>query len=142
MLHKCKYFTIRELVPPHVFNERGEKAWGLLDSNALHMLDALRTHLGPITVNNWHIGGSFKESGLRTPKGRYYRPYSQHSFGRAFDCKFKNVSAEDAQAFVISNPDLFPYITRLEDAAITKTWLHFDTCNFGDQVNDIYVFKP
>lgn len=55
-MYKCSHFKIQELVPPAIFEARGEKAWELLDERLLITLDRLRDRFGPITVNNWHSG--------------------------------------------------------------------------------------
>jgi len=50
-MHICKHFKIQELVPPAVFDARGERAWELLDERMLITLDKLRERYGPVTVN-------------------------------------------------------------------------------------------
>jgi hypothetical protein len=126
---KCQHFLLQELIPPDIFLERGEAAWELLDPSALYSLDDLRETFGPIVVNDWHSGGNFKESGYRiatTPTGA---KYSQHKFGRAFDCKPVNVTPAEMSAYILANPTKFEHITTLEDVAKTITWLHFDVRN-------------
>ena len=125
-MYQCKHFEIYELVPPSVYEKRGQKAWELLDERALVTLDTLRDNLGVCTVNNYYFGGSRKWSGLRTPESPYYSPTSQHSLGKAFDCLFKTVSAEEARQHILSNRDLYPHITGLE---LDVSWLHFDIRN-------------
>lgn len=126
-MYVCKHFIIEELVPPHVYAERGEKAWELFDDRALITLDALRDKFGSITVNNWKWGGNRKWSGLRTPESPYYSPYSQHTFGRAFDCIFNKINTEDARHKVLKDrAELFPYITGVE---LKVSWFHFDCRN-------------
>ena len=138
--YECRHFVVQELVSPDVYADRGEKAWALLDTNALKTLDALRDKFGSITVNDWYWGGTFKESGLRTTSCEYYRPYSMHSFGKAFDCKFKDTTPEKVQEYILNNADEFPFLQRMEDTKSTKTWLHFDVGNHG--YYKPYVFKP
>ena len=55
-MYKCEYFKVHELVPPHVYNARGEKAWELLDEQLLRTLDRLRQRYGPMTINNYLWG--------------------------------------------------------------------------------------
>lgn len=124
--YKCEYFSVKELVPKHVYADRGERAWDLLEPNALRTLDALRTAYGPITINNWAIGGDRQWSGLRTDKAPVGTAYSQHQFGRAFDCLFNNITAEAVRVDILANPDKFPFINSLE---LGTSWLHFDTRN-------------
>lgn len=126
-MYKCRWFKIQELVPPHVYEERGEKAWELLDERALISLDALRDMFGPLTCNDWHIGGGRKWSGLRTAESPYYSPYSQHTMGRAFDVISGIHSAESMREKVLRHrKEKFSYITGLE---LNVTWLHFDVRN-------------
>jgi len=125
-MYKCEHFKIQELVPEAVFEARGNKAWELLDPAALFALDQLRDRFGPITVNNWSIGGPRNWSGLRTSGSPYYSPYSQHTFGRAFDCIFSNTTAEEVRQEILANPEDFPEITSME---LGTSWLHFDVRN-------------
>ena len=95
MTYRPRYFELRELVPPDIFDARGEAAWELLDLRALVTLDALRERFGPCIVNNWHVGGPLRESGLRNPLTSTGACYSQHKFGRAFDCKFRHADPRE-----------------------------------------------
>ena len=116
MIYKCQYFKIHELVPPHVYKERGEKAWELIDDRILKTIDMLRKDLGEATINNYEFGGDRQWSGLRTPDSPFYSPYSQHTFGRAVDILFKDVSAETVRKFILNNPDKYEFksITAVE----------------------------
>lgn len=124
MLYSPQFFAIHELVPRKVYEERGEAAWELLDASALKTLDQLRKKFGPMTVNNWYWGGNREWSGLRTEDSPYGSQYSQHRFGRAFDCIFRDATAEEVRQYVLANPDEFPYLTSLE---LGTSWFHFDT---------------
>lgn len=126
--YKCRHFEIHELVPPAVFNRRGEKAWELLDVRALITLDRLRDRYGRMTVNNWKWGGEREWSGLRTPDSPYFSPFSQHTFGRAFDVLFASHTAEEVRQQILgdkNHPD-FEFINSLE---LGVSWLHFDVRN-------------
>jgi hypothetical protein len=137
---KPKSFLLQELVPPDIYAARGERAWELLDPRALITLQSLRDALGPCIVNDWHKGGPHKESGLRsfhTPTGAVY---SQHRFGRGFDCKFKSVSPHEAMSYVMANYASFPHLTVIENPNATPTWFHFDTRLTSRP--DIWVVNP
>lgn len=126
-MYQCRHFIIQELVPPEVYRDRGEKAWELLDERALRTLDALRDEFGPCTVNDWHLGGKRQWSGLRTHDCGVGAKYSQHIFGRAFDCLFRNYSAQAVRDVVLrKRKSFFPYINGME---LNITWFHFDTRN-------------
>ena len=140
-MYRCQHFVVQELVGPQTYADLGEEmCWRLLDEPMLRTLDTFREQFGPITINNWSSGGPYKESGLRdllTPTGA---KYSQHKFGRAFDCKFKDLSPAAASAFILANPTKFPLLTTLEDVRFTPTWLHADSRNHSG--SGILVVKP
>lgn len=127
-MYKCEHFSIEELVPPKVFQDRGQKAWQLLDDRMLMTLDRLREKYGSMTVNSWKWGGDREWSGLRTSDSPYYSPYSQHSFGRAADVIFKYVTAEEVRQAILADPEehAFELINSFEEGV---SWLHFDVRN-------------
>ncbi len=127
-MYKCTYFALHELVPEEVYLERGESAWESLDESMLMSLDRLREHYGLMTVNNWYWGGSRQWSGLRIPGSPNYKPYSQHTFGRAADCLFEKYSAEEVRKDILSTPNdsKFELISSIE---LDVSWLHFDVRN-------------
>lgn len=131
-MYKCKHFKIYELVPKHIYEARGEKAWELLDEKLLMTIDTLRELLGcPITINNYNWGGDRNWSGVRTggfyaSLGEYDKSLSQHKYGRAVDMLIKGMEAEKVRQFIYKNKDKFPYITFVE----TKiNWVHIDVRN-------------
>lgn len=124
--YRPKFFDLRELVPPDVYATRGQAAWELLDPRALVVLDGLRETFGPCTVNDWHLGGSYKQSGLRDPVTGTGARLSQHKAGRAFDCKFKDATPREVFDQLLEHTEEWPLLTVLEDVEHTPTWLHFD----------------
>jgi len=139
-----KYFKIYELVPQPIYDKRGEKAWQLLDYRALKTLEWLRESLGQCTVNNWYWDGQYSQSGFRTEEAyirdsAYLKSLSQHKYGRAFDCKFKDYTAEEARQWILEEWENSGFdwpITLEEDVS----WLHFDVRNRPE--NKVYTFKP
>jgi len=127
-MYKCNHFAIHELVPRNVFEDRGEKAWELLDDRLLITLDRLRERYGSMTVNNWYWGKDREWSGLRTKESPFYSPYSQHTFGRAADCLFFKTSVEQVRQDILSMPtdSAFELIGSVE---LGVSWLHFDIRN-------------
>jgi hypothetical protein len=127
-MYTCDHFSIHELVPRSVYEKRGEKAWQLLDERLLITLDRLRKRYGSTTVNNWYWGKDREWSGLRTKESPYYSPFSQHTFGRAADCLFANISADEVRQDILASPNdsAFEYIGSLE---LGVSWLHFDVRN-------------
>jgi hypothetical protein len=140
MIYRPRHFQIEELVPPSIFEARGERAIELLDLEALVTLDLLRDRYGTLTVNDWHWEGHFTESGLRHPDTETGAKFSQHKFGRAFDCKFRRTTPREVFDDILEHDELFPKLTVLENVEHTPTWLHFDTRNHGRR--GIWVVNP
>lgn len=138
--YRPTYFGIEELVCPEIFQERGERAWELLLPAALHTLDTIREHVGPMTVNNWHVGGPYKDSGMRHFGSTVGARWSAHRFGMGFDCKFKNTTPQEVHAYILDHPSEFPFLTTLEAIKATPTWLHFDCRNHPYPM--IWVVNP
>lgn len=124
--YRPKHFDLRELVPPDIYMSRGQAAWELLEPRLLVAVDALREKFGPVTVNNWHLGGNFIESGLRDVVTGTGARLSQHKRGAAVDCKFNDVKPREVFDYLLAHPDEFPEITVLEDIESTPTWVHVD----------------
>lgn len=53
MIHKPVYFSLEELVCPHVYYRLGESAWQFFSVQLLETLDWVRERNGPMFVNNW-----------------------------------------------------------------------------------------
>ena len=137
---KCKHFIIQQLVPPEIYTSRGEGAWELLDSNLLIVLDQLYETFGRITINNWHSGGQYKESGLRLWASTTGAAFSQHKYGRAADCKPLDITVKQLYEGIIANQAQFPLLTTLENNAATPTWVHVDVRN--NQTAGIRIVNP
>jgi len=140
VIYKPKYFDIEELVSPEIFSVRGQRAWELLDTYALVTLDQLRERFGKIRINDWHWDGQFKYSGLRPEGGTTGNWWSQHRFGRAFDCKPKDITPQEMHAAILATPDKFPHIRALEAIVATPSWVHFDCRNH--ERPGIWVVNP
>lgn len=136
--YKAKYFDIRELVPEAVYEARGEKAWQLIDPRLIENADALREKLNvPLTCNNWHTGGPRDQSGLRVPGQSYYKPFSQHSFGRAMDLVC-GIPAAQIREMIKSEIIVLPHPATFEEGD-KITWLHMDTRNMSN--GHTYFFR-
>lgn len=121
-------FVIQELVPPEVFNLRGQNSVWCLCPVALRVLGALREDYGPTTVNNWHTGGQRKYSGFRPSDCGVGATWSQHRYGRAFDCLFSQSDVETVRQDVIAKAraghGIYKHIGGIE---LGVSWFHFDT---------------
>lgn len=133
-----KNFSLQEFVSPLMFEQYGEKALWFIDPRIIESAQALRDSLGvPLTINNWAYGGDRYMSGLRTSDIKIYRPFSQHSFGRAVDIVSPEITAAEMRQHILSNQELYPHITTLEGHV---SWLHMDCRNRTEE--GIQVFLP
>ena len=119
------YFRIEELVPKHVYELLGDKAWDLIDNDLITTIDQLkyRYNKGSMIINNWLWDGGRQWSGLRTIDSPYYSKTSQHTLGKAIDCVFSHYKVEDVRYDIISNIHLFPALKGIE---MDVSWLHID----------------
>lgn len=139
-MYRPNSFILQELVPPDIYEARGDRAWELLDPMALMSLQSVRDKFGPVVVNNWHEGGPYKESGLRSALTATGAAFSMHRYGRAFDCKCKNATPQEMCDYILQNRKDFPMVTAIENPEATPTWLHIDTRNHSR--GDIWIVNP
>lgn len=145
MINKIrKYFDTQEVVCKHVYDKFGDDAWKFFDPRLLETLLFIREVIGkPIYVNNWQIGGSLSQRGLRCcvcplvkTKADLKKVYmSSHIFGRGIDFDVKGISPKDVKEWIVSHQDELPYPIRLE--LNTPTWTHLDVCEYatkGDKI--------
>jgi hypothetical protein len=131
-----KHLIIQEIVPRDLYDIKDkDQLFGLFDEQVLMGADWLRNRYGPMTCNNWHIGGDFNWSGFRTVGSPHYSPGSMHSVGKALDLKFSKISADEIRAN-LRNLEYVPHITRIEDGV---SWLHIDTKPTNN--NKLHFFK-
>jgi uncharacterized protein YcbK (DUF882 family) len=127
-------FDLRELVSPDAYSTLGDKAAWLLDPRLVAVVQAIREIAGKtITVNNWHAGGQYKDSGYRMPNSLTGATLSQHRFGRAADLKIAGLTPSQGLQMIKDNwPRLSALgLTTVEDVACTPTWLHVDVRTTG-----------
>lgn len=140
-MYRCRHFKIEELVPPELLKLYGEEGcWRLLDERICRSADQFGDQFGPIVVNNWAAGGTYRESGLRDFRTATGAENSQHKFGRALDLKSKLYTPKQMADYLLSHLDRFPFVTTIEDLASTPTWLHIDCRNHGQ--SGILIVKP
>lgn len=147
--YRTRHFGLQELVAPEIYKERGERAWELLDPQALYTLDCLRDEFGPLTVNDYEWGGKYKYSGMR-PMGAGHASaggvaigakWSAHKFGIGFDVKPKLVTVQEMYAEILKRAAAkFPYLRVLENIKATPTWIHFDCRNHTK--SGIWIVNP
>jgi len=135
----CKHFKIYELVDPATYRRFGEQAWMFFDNDTLRMIDRLREYFNvPMVINDWHWGGKFQWSGLRTVDCTEGSTWSIHRLAKAFDIKAKDISADAMRDEIMAHQDhpFLKYINRMEDDV---SWLHVDRANVE---NRIVLFNP
>jgi hypothetical protein len=137
--YESKFFCPQEYVPPEVFDTLGDKSILLIDDRVLKTDDTIRDFFGkPVTINNWHTGGTRKYSGFRPHDCKDVgAPWSQHRFGRASDKIIQDVTAEFARSVIMDHRQLFPFVSCIEDGV---SWLHTDCRALAGP--EIYLFKP
>lgn len=133
-----RHFATHEIVPPQVWEDRGDKALHLMNPHILEVADFLRLIYGPAFINTYKLSsavqaayGHRQHSGLRLPDSPYYRPYSQHSYGNAVDMLFRDITAEEIRKDVQEGKLVLPHPVVFEkDVA----WLHVACANYSGLV--------
>jgi len=134
-----KNFDIKELVPREVYQRFGDFSVWFLDQKTIQVLQQLRDTFGTCIVNNWSSGGKFNYSGYRQPDCKVGASFSQHKFGRAFDCKFTKATADEVRQAIQADKTFWleQGLSCYED---NVSWFHFDT-RWTD-LKDIFIVKP
>jgi len=117
-----------EYIPEALYREYEGKESELIkmiDQKLIQSDQKLRDIFGPVTINNWWMGGMRNWSGLRTSDSPYYLPTSMHSVGKASDKLFKNYDSEEVQEWIKIHW-IEIGITRME---IGVSWVHTDVKN-------------
>lgn len=133
-----RHFKVYELVDKATFDRFGLQALMFLNPLGLQALDGIRDFFdAPVTVNNYHAGGSFQFRGLRPRSCTVGAEYSQHRLGNAFDCDIAGVSADQARKIIMDhrNDPRFLFINCIE---ADVNWLHFDSRNIPDRIRIIH----
>ena len=144
--YKPIFFSVKELVPEHVYKLRGGSALKYMDCRILRAADILRVLFGPLWVNGDFKGKKFNWSGLRTSESGYDE-LSAHYRGCALDPKSKKYSGEqmrdslmkysfycttvkypvDYELYVALRAEFFTLVTEIEKD--TDTWIHIAVTN-------------
>ena len=130
-----QYFSIKELVCPHVYSKFGETAWMFLSTPLLHTLLVIRRDIlqKPMTINN---SSNYTQRGLRCNMSKNSAYLSAHVLGEGCDFTSPDVSAEDIRKLIAESEDKLPYKIRLEKDV---NWVHVDCYDNSD--NKISYFK-
>lgn len=128
-----KNFILQEFVPESVWNKYSTNSTWFIDPRIIRIAQFLRDRYGlPATINNWHRGGEYNESGYRLPTTKTGASLSQHKFGRAIDIKFldkSNSFYDEIREDIKKHEEEFRKVgvTAVEEG--TKSWIHLD-CRF------------
>lgn len=135
-----QYFELEELVDKPYIDRFGGQCIGLLHMPTVRCIDRLREAVGPITINNWHKGGAYHESGMRVPYTTTGAKFSMHKFGGGFDLKPGSISVMELYNHIMHHANLYPEIRRIEDPSKTLSWLHVD--DFPHSGDGIQIIQP
>ena len=137
-----EYFSIGELVCPHILNEWGIRSWQFPSTDYLHALLVIRRDIlqVPMTCNN---GSTYTQRGMRCNRCQIVKNkqkvyLSSHILGIAGDFSVQGMTAENARQKIIEKSHLLPCNIRLEGGV---TWLHFDTLPQEGVTDKVYVFN-
>ena len=132
-------WSLHEIAHPDILATVGNRCADFLHPELANTCQALRDQFGALFANGMFNGQLFTSSGLRLPLGHTGAMMSDHKFGCAVDLKSHTVTPINMQNYIIMHQDQFPYITRLESALVTKTWLHVSV---GTREGTIKIFNP
>jgi len=123
------YFKTQEFVPKAIYQKYGENSLWFVDPRIVKLANFTRSFFGkPVTINNWHTGGSYNYRGFRDPECTIGAKLSQHRFGRAIDINVAGMTAEQVHKAILLNEKKFleAGLTTLEASKDTPTWTHCD----------------
>jgi hypothetical protein len=134
MTKVSEHFILEEFINPDTFKREKDNGLSLIDKKLFDIAEFIRVDLGvPITINDWHTGGQYHESGLRDKNSTTGAKLSQHKLGKAIDVKAKGYGGAEWYDYVKKNAKkLYDLgVRRIEDKSIATTWLHIDTKEHG-----------
>lgn len=129
-----EHFVLQEFIDPVTFEQEGENAITFIDNKLIDINEFIRVESGlPITINDWHKGGQFKESGLRNKDSITGAKKSAHKIGKATDSKIKGWSGKEWYDFVVKHAKkLYDLgLRQIEDKSLATTWGHLSTREHG-----------
>jgi hypothetical protein len=135
-----KYFSLDEIMCPHVYDQFGEMSWSFMDIRLLTTLEIIREHIDKsIYVNNWMVHGDFSQRGFRCIQCQLVKDaikqnklyVSPHMTGQAVDFDIVGMNAEEGRQWIIANQNILPYPIRLEK---NVNWVHMDIRGGKDKI--------
>lgn len=135
-----RYFGIKELVCPHIYNRHGEDSWMFLEQKYLETLLCIRQDIvqSAMVCNNWAHEGRYSQRGRRCnlcqiPKDKTDAGFlyvSAHLSGLAGDFSIPGTTAEAVRKEIKDKAYMLPYPIRLEKGV---SWLHVDCFDKGQE---------
>ena len=129
----CKYETAMQ---------RNVSPAGYLNPSLLKVVQKIRSMVGePITINDWHKGGGFINSGVRDLRHPFNSSFSRHYMGLCADLKFpmasqtvhaqlfgENNTLDYIKCFTHETPEMKVLkkcgLTAVENIELTTGWIH------------------
>lgn len=139
-----KSFVVQEFINPDAYALIGDESISLIDSRLIGIAQWIRDDIGKsITINNWHNGGKFKESGLRDKNTGTGAKGSQHKLGKAIDPKVEGMTGKKWYDYVKKNASqLYALgVRRIEHYSLATTWCHIDTKEHGKKCIQVVDLK-
>ena len=140
-MYKCKHFNIKELVSKIVYDYYTKTLgypesflWCLFEEEYLIDIDCVRETWGKaIIINNWHLGGSLSQCGLRSNmdaivKGKKNPYLSGHCLAKGFDLHDAKGDNKGLYNHICSlgKNGKFKKMKRVENIVSTPSWCHID----------------
>jgi hypothetical protein len=135
-MNVSEHFIVQEFIDPVTYEAEGDDSIKHIDPKLIDIAEFIRVDIGlPVTINNWHNGGQYKESGLRNKDSKTGAPKSTHKIGKGMDVKVKDWGGIDWYEYVKKNANKLyeKGLRRIEDKAIATTWCHMDTKEHGEK---------
>ncbi len=131
----------RYVTPGDKYNDWGEKYLELLCRKInRHLVESdqlLADRFGPVTINNWWIGGQYNNRGFRTSGCGVGTELSDHFQGNASDKSFRDFDSDEVREYIKK---------RWRDMGITiieegVSWVHSSVAWIPDQ-HELKIIKP
>lgn len=136
-----KNFILQEFIDEPEWEYFGQSGIRLINPKLFVIAQGLRDFYGnrPIAINTWKWRGGRTESGLRVPRHKNYKQYSDHSRGNAFDCVIEGRNSLEIIKDILKNEAYFMAlgVTMIEDA--TNGWNHL--CCAATDKDHIWLIK-
>ncbi len=140
-----KYFYTKEFIDPDTYKQYGEMSIQFIDKRIVQGADLIREHFGkPVTINNYHVGGTRVFSGLRPFDCKIGAKRSQHKYGRAIDFLVQGVTPQEVYAEILKNWDekFSKVFTTLENIKFTESWCHADSRFLPESIKTPFIVNP